>query len=376
MNLKTKYIYRLGHQPEFGANEFYAITKIKPEYYNRNYLFSNYSLPINQTGALVFRAEIISIASRENLTFKKFFTESLKQAFTQNPTKKIGISLPNSELNEQQIILLAKTIGYKKINLLAPTKEPNIGNLMKTSNWLVALEAENNWILAQIEDYSNQEFWSLLDQQLPITDMKRGVINLKLARTLMNFTDNTKIWDPFCGVGRNLISGIDLKTDFIASDLSPECLPEATKNYNFSCDFYSGDVSKAKLKDIFQADVENLERDTTGLFNGFAVSTEGFLGQNFTSTPTIGQQRTELAKITKLWQLALKNFQDLKITEIVACLPFYQYDNSKITVDLPSLLIGNKYKYHIFLNGEKSLYYRRYSSFVGHQVVKFSLVLD
>jgi tRNA G10 N-methylase Trm11 len=376
MNINTKYIYRLGHQPEFGANEFKFLTGFDPEFYNHNYLFSNQDLAVNKTGALVFKAEIITTTSRDQVNFKNFLTDNLKKAFELFPAKKIGIALPNSELNEKQIILMAKTIGYKKINLLSPGKEPTIGNFINTANWLIALELENNWVLARVTEFSNQEFWSLLDQQLPITDMKRGVINLKLARTLMNFTDSKKIWDPFCGVGRNLIAGIDLKKEFIASDISPECLPEAIKNYNFSLDFYPNNQDQAKLKDIFEADITTLNSDNTGLFNDFSISTEGYLGHNFTNKPTFKEMQQELKKITSLWQLALKNFETLKITEIVTCLPFYYYQKEYVKLDLESLLTDTKYKYQLFINSKKSLFYRRKDSFVGHQVIKLKLVID
>lgn len=375
MNIQTKYVYRLGHQPEFGANEFSFLTKTEPTFYNYNYLFSDQLLEINRTGALVFRAEIISIKSRET-TFKHFLTDTLKEAFIKYPNKKVGLSLPNSELNEKQIILMAKTIGYKKINLLAAGVEPNFGNFINTPNWLIAFEAEDNWVLARVEEYSDQEFWSLLDQQLPVTDMKRGLINLKLARTLMNFTEGDKIWDPFCGVGRNLVSAIDLKSEFIGSDISPECLSEASSNYNFGLDFYPDNLSKAKLKDIFEADVTKLDDDNTGFFNNFNIATEGFLGHNFVTTPTPKEQQSELKKIVEIWKTALKNFERLGIKEIVTCLPFYYSQKNNVSLDLDSLLTTSKYKYQTFLNSKKSLFYRRKNSFVGHQVVKLRLVVD
>jgi len=375
MNFQTKYVYRLGHQPEFGANEFSKISKTIPNFYNYKYLFSDHLVDINQTGALVFRAEIVAIEPRTT-KFKHFLTDSLKEAFLQNPDKKIGLALPNSELNQKQIILMAKTIGYKKINVLEPDLEPNFGNFLHTPNWFIAFEIEDNWLLAKVEQFSDQEFWSLLDRQLPVTDMKRGLINLKLARTLMNFSENLKIWDPFCGVGRNFVSAVDLKSQFIGSDISAECLNQATLNFNFALNYYPDDIPKAHLKDIFEADVTKLEKDDSGFFNNFSIVSEGYLGHNFVSQPTLKDQQNELKRITELWKLALKNFQKLKISEIVTCLPFYSFKNSNLEVNLDELITGTKYKYNSFLNSKKALYYRRKSSFVGHQVVVFQLLLD
>lgn len=375
MNIHTKYLYRLGHQAEFGANEFYSLTNIKPDFYNSDFLFSDIEVEINKTGALVYRAEIIATQNNQQ-TFKNFLTENLPKAFEKFPSKKIGFSFPNSDLNEKQIILMAKTIGYKKINLLTAGKEPNIGNFIGTNSWIIATEVENNWILAQVQEFSNQEFWSLLDQQLPVNDMKRGLINLKLARTLMNFNSGQKIWDPFCGVGRNLVSAIDLKSDFLGSDISPECLSQANSNFNFAYKFYSDEKPKAKLKEIFEADVTTIENDNSGYYNNYNIVTEGYLGHNFVTRPTPKEQQQELKKIVQLWQLALKNFEKLQISEIVTCLPFYYSQNNNLSLDLDSLLTNTKYKYQLFLNDKKSLFYRRKDSFVGHQVVKLKLVLD
>ncbi len=376
-----KYFYRLGHQPQFGISEFTKLTQETGFITDKAYLLGNTFLDVNTTGSLVYQGEIIK--SWENTGKTSELESEILQTLRDyllsqdEPIKKLGLVLP-VELHKKAYIV-SKEVGSKKINIQDYTNNLAYGHWKQTKNWLITFIYEDKIILGRIRNFFDQQFWQNLDTGLPAGDMSRGLINLKLARTLQNYTKKQIIWDPFCGSGRLLVAGIDLKNRQYASDLDGEVLKQEIKdNFDFALNYWSRfrkvDLGSEKLAAIFTLDARDLDQATKYLskekINGLAIVTEGYLGFNFKRTPTVEQIEQEWDNLKGIWQKLIKHADNLDISEIVFCLPFYRiHGKSHLPNFLDDLVANTSYNY-INFDTDKYLTYSRKDSFVGHLVLK------
>lgn len=366
-----KYFYKLGHCPALGVVEFASLSGEKIFMRDSEFILSNKLIDIQVTGSLIFQGKIYKILENENLDQDTIFEET-RNVFK---SSKVGICIFTKKKFSDKIVLQSlKKQGYKKINLLN-NKLPSIGNFLNTKNWFILFSFQEKLVLAEIEKYFNQEFWSHLDLHLPIKDLKRGQINLKLARSLANLTNQKTFWDPFAGIARNIIAAIDLKENFVASDIDKIAVLQAKQNYKFAINFFEERGFRIKNKKaVF------FSKDITKSFNKLdldlpsTVVTEGYLGTTFKRPPTRQEIEVELEKIKEIWTRALANFKELKIQEIIFCLPFYVYNKKVI---LPNFIYQiakkNNYTEAIFYNNQNKILYKRPGSQTGHWVLKLVL---
>lgn len=212
--------------------------------------------------------------------------EILGEFLQKNPYKKIGIAILTS-FDQQKVMNLAKKCGSKKINIISCL--PNYGHWKSCKKWIViiqnpirkisqksqensidnSIEVKNlqnlqfqKLVLFEITGFCNQEYWANMDQNLPSGEMSRGLMNLKLARTLVNLTDKKVILDPFCGSGRTMAAGFGLDKKFILTDIEKVCEQEVWNNLEFLENERNGKLWK-KTQDL---ELENnLENENTNL---------------------------------------------------------------------------------------------------------------
>ena len=435
----SKYFYKLGFNPAFGQSEFNFLSTQKTSETDFKWLFSNELIDVNQTGSLVFAGEIFIRFPKSELkeNFSNVF-QDISRFLTSvnsenNEYKKVGFSLSGNIFQknaDKKFLEVLKSSGSKKVNLLPTGLLPNFGNFKNTNKWLILVETDTELFFGRVVNFANQEFWSNLDLDLPKRDMKRGIMNLKLARSLMNFSSSKNVWDPFCGQGRTILSGLDFKENLWASDIDSKCLLECDKNLEFARGYFErrrlGNKNE-KLEPVaaitlspfvnnnnsaqtavspltnennelgstqivqnpqqqtiapilsqyhspaFELDAQNL--DLAGLhFKNLAIVTEGFLGYNFTNSADTAKMSLEWGKLEILWKAILAKASSLEIPEIVFCLPFYQMGAKKFLPEFyQSLTSGTKYQFHKLDQKEDYLLYSRTQSFVGHFVLKVVL---
>jgi tRNA G10 N-methylase Trm11 len=386
------YFYKLGHQPLLGYNEYLFLTNQSFESAADNgpisysWFLGQHSIDVNQTGSLVFGGQILAHMSRSEFfsleSRADFITTSLTNFAPENGFKQIGISL-EKEIGRDRLFETLKNSGYKKINLLSGGQLPNFGHFKHTKNWFVFFSIHDQFYFGKLTSFADQEFWSKLDMRLPKLDMRRGIINLKLGRTLLNFTSKETIWDPFCGQGRVLISGGDLKKEFLASDIDEVCISDTKENYEEACkSWYTRSKRQFPDKepflpplDVFPLDAQNL----TQIQNirpdidckKIAIVTEGYLGTNYNHTPTEQEIIKQFNHLEMLWSKVLSQAQTLKIPEIIFCLPSYEINKKLYPPNfLPKILKGLSYKQVPFSNGKNDIMYSRPDSFVKHTIIK------
>jgi hypothetical protein len=219
----------------------------------------------------------------------------------------------------------------------------------------------------------DQQYWTELENTLPNTDISRGVINLKLARTLLNLTNNTKIWDPFSGQGRVICSGLTTKKSFFASDIDKTVLPQLEENFDAAFDYLLNNKKPDQILNLATLDqswTEDAKKNNSNIdanTDNLAIVTEGHLGINPSKKSiTHPQALQESTQIDYLWQGLLTKSKLLGIKEIVGCVPFY-----------PQIGFIPKYE---FMNGEfynisfEPINYSRPKAQVGHLVFKLTML--
>jgi hypothetical protein len=292
--------------------------------------------------------------------------------------KKIGIAIACKMPGKH--IQYFKQFNFKKINIVH--KAPTHGNLKHTRHWLLVFKFQGLFYVGKITEYANQQFWSDLDMGMPVQDMDRGMINLKLGRCLLNLRDDrsSTVWDPLGGVGRNLVAGLDLINRFWISDLDSKCESQAKQNLDFAKDFYSQKNIhiESDLQGIFTHNIThrlpaNLEQKI-GSETNLSVVTEGYLGHNLAKNYTSKIFQTQLVEIETMWNQALRYWQELKIAEVIFCLPqLLKNNHQNIKPDLSKILAGTRYLNTDLLDGGKDIVYSRKTTVIGHRVIKLKL---
>jgi hypothetical protein len=361
----STYIYKLGHCPVLSQVEFALLSQSDYEADNL-WLHSSYDINVNKTGSIVFGAEVISVMNEfdegEVLT-------KIGNHLSNNPSKKIGLFLPR--ISTKAIFSTVKKY-CSKINISQSI--PNFGHWKQTNNWLILIPFKNRIVLAKLNSYSDQEFWTNLDGTLPEADMRRGIINLKLARSLLNLTNQKNIWDSFAGLGRVPISGFDLKDNFWFSDLDERVITSLKKNIDTANSFWKNNTLDKKpnteIAKTIQVWTQNASKlPTIEIDQKISIVTEGTLGQNFDRPPTYDQAEEQAYKVNIIWQELINNYKDSNIDEIVGCLPFYPKINFIPHYDFLDSkdweLIPLHHRHHTIL-------YSRSNSLVGHLIFKIT----
>jgi hypothetical protein len=394
-----KYFYRLGHCNDLAIAEYFALAKKldlgdkKPEVaYDSQYLMSDQLMDANDFGSMIFVAEVVAEVDVQKTEIKedfrpKFLTK-LDEYLEQAEFKKVGFYLPTFD---KKVLF---PIGKKHCNRVDILDNlPNFGYWKKTKNWLVSIKFGTTIYLCKIISYSDQEFWSEIDQGLPQADMSRGIINLKLARSMMNLTTCENIWDNFAGQGRVLVAGMDTKKVLYASDLDLIVETQLYKNYEFAKHFWTTQQYNKQLVENTGTLITNFTLDATKIIpadiaaKGFkdqelAIVTEGYLGTNFRKYPTKKEILEQVNKVNEIWKNVLlsnttNNANGIEINEIIGCVPFYPKFQDEQTQDrngyVPEYTFwfsNPDWKLVQLTPDVKTINYKRDNSNVGHLIFK------
>jgi len=353
------FIYKLGHIPELGRAELAALCSVSYREINTlgGFAFSNSAISANQTGSLVWAGKILSQQPNQQntepedllLEVLKQFDEELKAMKSEN-IKRIGFVLPQELSSFQgEIIRIVKKMGFKGVQIVFGLSKFGFGHYRAIKNWLMLCSAkseeESTTFFVRLIDMSNQEFWSNLDMRMPQRDMKRGIINLKLARSMVNLAGSQDVWDPFVGQGRVMAATMDTTKTFLASDIDPVCLPEMAENIEYAGKFWQKygtritqkpsekkevlsdkkseqELPFSELVDLFALDAAELNSVSHNVSN-YALVTEGYLGPTLSADAKVEEAKKYLYEIAELWTTIIPQAIQLGMSSVVFCLPYY-----------------------------------------------------
>ncbi len=379
---KKRFFYKLGHCRELAETEYSFLSGDQNYLVDKDWLLGSEFIHVNLTGSLVFGGTILGLVDLTN-DFSKVLTllqENLILLKEFKPDiKKLGLYLP--KIYQLEGLRLAKQIGFRKINLAQQL--PNFGSWKSLKQWFLVVPLDRYWLVGKIDNYANQEFWSVLDLDLPHKNLKSGIINLKLARSLLNLTKKSVVWDPFCGQGRLIVSGLDLKQKFLASDIATNCVLETQSNYLQAKSIWSkywkhfqlnGNFLPASLvTEVLDARILSKSKNFY-TFSNLAIVTEGYLGTNFTQPPSLENIRIEFQKLFDLWNQVIAQASQLKIPELIFCLPVYlrsKESKQKVWPQFQDFLVKKtNYRLCYLHNRKLGILYSRPKSLVGHWIVK------
>lgn len=399
----NKYFYRLGHCNDLAIAEYFSLAlrgglmDKKPEVsYDAQYLMSTQLMDANDFGSMIFVAEVVAEVDVQKTEvkedFRPKFLAKLDEYLEQAEFKKVGFYL---QTFDKKVLF---PIGKKHCNRVDILDNlPNFGYWKKTKNWLVSIKFGTTIYLCKIISYSDQEFWSEIDQGLPQADMSRGIINLKLARSMMNLATCENIWDNFVGQGRVLVSGMDTKKNLFASDLDPIVETQLYKNYEFAKHFWTTQQYNKQFVENTGNLITNFTLDATKIIpadiaiKGFkdkeiAIVTEGYLGTNFRKYPTKKEILEQVNKVNEIWKNVLlsnitNNANGIEINEIVGCVPFYPkfqderkegeaQDRNGYIPEYTFWFSNPDWKLVQLTPDVKTINYKRENSNVGHLIFK------
>jgi len=332
----NSYIFKLGHVPDLGRAELATLlnTSYSEIEILNGFAYTSQLVRANDTGSLVWSGEVLFSAETRLRVWTELKQYVLTQAgqFCSTGVKRMGVVLPKRCKEwDLEIIRELKSLGLKGVQVVFGEDNFSFGHYRKTKDWLLVLDSPDSTKIVRLLDMSNQEFWSNLDVRLPQRDMKRGIINLKLARTLANLADGRKLWDPFAGQGRVLSASLDRVTTWVASDIDADCLPELADNVGFAQGFWQrhgkricmdSDFKPADIQEVFALDA-TLATQIPFSAKGFCVATEGYLGPALSKNASVQEAEKHLSEIVNMWITTIQQLPNLGIKTVVACLPHY-----------------------------------------------------
>jgi hypothetical protein len=337
--MEYSFAYKIGHNPELSINEYIALTGDTKFKIKGFLLYSNSDIDITQAGSLVFKALVTT-----NLV---------------DLPKKIGYVTVAPVKSHPMIIKQLKAQGAKKI--LISNKEPNIGQFKYVGNWF--MEVEDHYL--QIVQNSDQEYWNRLDMDLPAKDMKKGIINIKLARSMLNLTKYTNICDPFAGLGRNAAAGWNEGKKFVLSDLDPACKIHIDENIKFLNQYYG------KQSEVLKNETLNAKDIVDNFGEEFAIVTEGHLTEAANYVLSYNEAESRVAEVKELWMEVLTNWSKIdNLRDIVFTLPFYITRSKDIYWDIVHDLPKELTLVPFF--NDDYIFYKRPNTRIGHMIVRLT----
>lgn len=367
-----QYLYKLGHQPYVSVLELKQF--INPEGSLKagelgKFALSNDCVEIDKLGGTIARLRVVESTEDLETNYLKFLTQGVEKELKNSKTNKIGI-FSNAVLRSHKTILACKELGAKKINVLSQNTFPSIGHVKSALTWFGLLRTKTQLLVCVIEEYSDQETWQALDRKIPHNDMKRGIMNLKLSKILMNLTDDEVIWDPFCGLARTLIGGIQTKKELIGSDRDGFILNDAHENYNKAFEILNNrdDKPEKPLIKLFAHDVTKVIDYQLLPKDGFSIVTEGYLGPGLNKLPDDQLRYTLNQETVRLWTAFFEKLANTNVRDIVFCIPAYKdkrmyHVNHNFLDKLDELLPT-----HERVNHYQDIYARDTAT-VGHQIL-------
>ena len=241
--------------------------------------------------------------------------------------------------------------------------------LLLKGNDFVIWKKGNTFLLAQTVANQNLRNYTLRDRKKSFRDAKMGMLPPKLAQILINLSKPTNgeiIIDPFCGSGTVNVEAAIMGFKTEGSDLNASYIKGAENNFTeMSAKFrYEADKGTFSVGDVLEKDWKN----KSGI-----ICTEGFLGTNFTKTPTLMEIESNARVILKLWTDFFKQLKDSDIKTVSLCLPCWYFKGKEISIStkLEQAIKETSFTLTPLFRRRKTFIYKRDKTFVAREIGVF-----
>jgi len=299
-----------------------------------------------------------------------------------------GLSLLWAEKNLKWLLMdTKKSLKAQWISTRFVNKNfSNLTSAQIIAEWLVKRGADFTVISAWDTEYFGKTIWVQdIDSYSKrdygkVRDMQVGMLPPKLSQMMINFSEGTKVYDPFCGLGTILIeSALMWNNEVYGSDISPENIEISKQNINYARKTFDTDLKTS----MFQVLDAKWISSSPFLKKSDAIVTEWYLGQVFTKKTASKIAIAEEKKL--LLDIYISFFEGLKRANykwvVVICFPFWEvmwiynyfdevYDIiKKYAKNLPLLPPHDEFKH----TRSWSLLYKRPDQVVWREIFKLKI---
>jgi tRNA G10 N-methylase Trm11 len=186
----------------------------------------------------------------------------------------------------------------------------------------------------------------------------------------MNLTQDSIIWDPFCGLGRTLIGGVGLKETLIGSDKDGHILNQSLENIGTAKEIISSKnlMHTQSSISLFAHDVRETIDYSKLPESGFSIVTEGYLGPALSKEPDDQMIQQLFGETIRLWTKFFKNTEMVNLKDIVMCIPAYRQNGKFVENNRFFEVLHDIVPTHHRPSAYSDIYARA-DAIVGHQIL-------
>lgn len=195
--MNYKYFAFAGHESTLTEAEFikHNIDYTIENYQDYKVFFIDKNVNCNNFGSVIFSGKVLKTIEDREISINTLF-DTIKE----NIESKI-VNVFSSFNTKIDIKEIKQGTKAKSVNIRS-NQFPNHGHLKSADNFIISKTKSGEVYLLKITSYTDQNLYKFIDENLPNNDLKKGIINLKLAKSLLNLANNSTYLDPFAGYGR------------------------------------------------------------------------------------------------------------------------------------------------------------------------------
>lgn len=246
--------------------------------------------------------------------------------------------------------------------------------LLKKGAEFLIWQRGTSFLLARTVANQNIRNYTLRDRAKGFRDAHMGMMPPKLAQILVQLATQKKsadfsqtVVDPFCGSGTTNGEAAIIGYKTVGSDRNSDFVAGAETNFSFLSEKFRYEKKSA---DFFVSQAQDFP---WGKYTNAVVATEGWLGENFISTPSKSQIDNSRRVVEKMWKdffINLSKNAGKNVDRVVFCLPCWQFGSSRISISekIFANILEFGYAPPALFDKKKTYIYARPGAFVAREI--------
>lgn len=369
-----KYLAILGRQPELGIAELETLFgSANIQQFGRTGALLNTAPDINELGGTIKVGRVLYRGTSGDINEIPLDMNELplRAGKTNFGLSYYGIQATPRFVNRAGITLKKRLQKQGSVRFVAPqtglaltAAQVKFNGLIRNGFELLILVHKQKMVVAITEQIQDIDWYAARDYQRPTRSAKVGMLPPKLAQIMVNTTSAPVVYDPFCGTGVVLQEALLLGRIARGSDVAPDMVSATRDNLTWLTQ------QRSDLADWSAAEAD--ARNVTLPSGKLAIVSEGYLGPNMSSKPSVQQLGPIISELRALYRDSLANWsaQIDSETEITLTAPIWQTPDGWKPLGIVDLLPDLGYTLRQFAHVKSdALIYRRPNQFVGRQLL-------
>lgn len=369
-----KYLAILGRQPELGIAELEALFgSANIQQFGLTGALLKTAPDINELGGTIKVGRVLYQGASGDINEIPLDINELplRAGKTNFGLSYYGIQATPRFVNRAGITLKKRLQKQGSVRFVAPqtglaltAAQVKFNGLIRNGFELLILVHKQKMVVAITEQIQDIDWYATRDYQRPTRSAKVGMLPPKLAQIMVNTTSAPVVYDPFCGTGVVLQEALLLGRIARGSDVVPDMVSATQDNLTWLTQQRS-DLANWSAA---EADARNVALPAGKL----AIVSEGYLGPNMSSKPSVQQLEPIITELQALYRDSLANWasQIDSGTEVTLTAPIWQTPDGWKPLGIVDLLPDLGYTLRQFAHVKSNaLIYRRPNQFVGRQLL-------